>query len=225
MIRGETGQHPPRHAQEDEPSPEPAADRPFTPPVRPPLAEALSQTPAPPPSPVQPAPASLPAEPSPPPAPALPSGDAWARVLRAQGMPTVLRTVLTNLSPVSVDLAAGRVVLSGAARYADSARTRHGQIVDFCRRELGQTIEIIIQSDDAPPDESVASSNEPAHDPAAPVSDATNQADDQSAAPPPPAPASPRPAPMVPSQHPLVKEAMELFGARIVDIQNRRPSA
>jgi hypothetical protein len=146
-------------------------------------------------------------------------------------MPTVLRTVLTNLTPVSVDLAAGRITLSGASRYADSARGRHGQIVDVCRRELGQTIEIIIQSEDVPADEPASESAEPSvssgdsprpadQSPSA-ATDAESTADDAPGA----SPAPPRTPPMMPSQHPLVKEAMELFGARIVDVQHRRPSA
>jgi hypothetical protein len=161
-------------------------------------------------------------------------------VLRAQGIPTVLRTVLTYLRPVSVDVAGGRIVLSGAGRYVESARGRHGQIVEVCRRELGRAIEVVIQSDDPAmareAGEESGLGNPAVTDPAGVEAGADaagalrggagdSKVDNAASA-------EPRGAegtgatggtPMMPGDHPLVKEAMELFGARIVDVQHRRP--
>ena len=142
-------------------------------------------------------------------------GELWARILRAPDMPTVLRTILTNLRPVSYDGAAGRIVISGASRYADSARARMALVVDACRKVLGRSIEVVVQSDDVPGDESPA---EPGARAIATPPARPEGVQEQT-----PDPASEPPA--HPGQHPLVREAMELFGARIVDIQQRRPSA
>ncbi len=167
-----------------------------------------------------------PAAPAPLVARPLESGDAWARVLRAQGLPTVLRTLMTYLRPVSVDLTAGRIVLAGPGRYVESARGRHAQIVDVCRRELGRTIDVQIQSDDSQPSEDVAAASQAAKEEssvAEPGGD-VSQADETNAVDAPKSVPAARMSPMLPADHPLVKEAMELFGARIVDVQHRRPN-
>lgn len=169
-------------------------------------------------------------------------GDAWARVLRAQGIPTVLRTVLTYLRPVSVDVAGGRIVLAGAGRYVESARGRHGQIVEVCRRELGRAIEVVIQSDDQASEQGVGEVSEPGPGNRGVVDAADAGAGEETTGTRLIADEEPRivkaaggeprgaegagtagGAPIMPGDHPLVKEAMELFGARIVDVQHRRP--
>ena len=230
MIGGEVS--PPRAAPVDEPEPEPARATLSAPPVRS-IVEAFSTQAETPHSPRE-------AEQAPqlepvhqpdsvsktPPTVARPveSGDAWARVLRAQNVPTVLRTLLTYLRPLSVDLAAGRIVLSGSSRHVESARGRHAQIVEVCRRELGRAVEVLIQSDeestgggapeaDGAAEQAAAASDEDSGEELRAPSEETPRA------------AAPSSTPMMPSDHPLVKEAMELFGARIVDVQHRRPRA
>ena len=152
--------------------------------------------------------------------PAIGAGDAWARVLRAPGVPTVLRTLLTYLRPVVVDVDAGRIVLTGTAMHVESARGRHGQIVECCRRELGRAFDVVLEAEQEAPavDTEVGEAGEPE---AVEHGDETPLDAEQAAPPPPPA----RGPMTVPSQHPLVKEAMKLFGARIVDVQQRRPTA
>lgn len=159
------------------------------------------------------------------------AGEFWARVLRSPGVQTVLRTLMSYLRPVSIDLDGGRIVLAGAGRYAESARGRLGQLAEVCRRELGRPIEVVIQADGEMDDGNSedgaqdAASGQAAHGEAGHAEELgpdTETAPVQEA-PQPVAPA--RPPATVPSQHPLVKEAMELFGARIVDVQFRRPSA
>lgn len=174
-------------------------------------ATAVAEPVAPPPTVSQPAAAPRPpavAEPA-------PTGDLWARVLRGPGMTPVLRTILSNLRVLSVDAASGRVVIAGEAKYAESARSRQGLIVDALRRELGRAVELHVEADEPP-----AEAGEPEL-PAAPDVPA-NRAEGEALQAPPPAPAGP---PQALSEHPLIREAMELFGARIVDVKHRRPAA
>lgn len=144
-----------------------------------------------------------------------PTGDLWARVLRGPGMTPVLRTILSNMRVLSVDAASGRVVIAGEAKYAESARSRQGLIVDALRRELGRGVELLVEADEAP-----AEAGEPDL-PAAPDVPA-NRTEGEARPVPPSVPAGP---PQALSEHPLIREAMELFGARIVDVQHRRPTA
>lgn len=144
-----------------------------------------------------------------------PAGDLWARVLRGPGVTAVLRAVLSNLRVKSADAASGRVVIAGDAKYAESARSRHGMIVDALRRELGRGVELIIEAE---PSEAHVGG------PEAPVA-AESRAEGpvgEAASVPRPVPAGP---PTVISEHPLIREAMELFNARIVDVQHRRPAS
>lgn len=150
--------------------------------------------------------------------PAAGSGDLWARVLRGPGITSVLRTILSNLRVQSLDTAAGRVVLVGEAKYADSARARQMLIGDALRRELGRPVELVIQGlggeqGAGPAEAPDGQSGDP--EPAGSV-DAPLEVRMEKPAPPPPQ--------GLPSEHPLVREAMELFGARIVDVQHRRPA-
>ncbi len=194
------GEEPPRQAQVADEPPPPGPDREETPAPAPPPALPSPDVP-------QPMPGTGPID----------IGSLWARVLRAQGLPTVLRTLMTYLRPMTVDPAAGRVVLAGSLRHVESARGRQVHIVEVFRRELGRAVEVAYHVDDADPEaaeDPVAGPEEPASEP--------------SPRPEPPLAGTPaRPEPRVEpaqiSQHPLVKEAMELFGARIVDIQHRRP--
>jgi len=141
-------------------------------------------------------------------------GKVWARILRAPDMPTVLRTVLTNLRPISYDSAAGRLVLAGAPRYAESAISRMALVLAACRSVLGRQIEVVVDSDDPSDEVSPPVPNTPATGPDAGRSEGGHEV----------VPEQPAEPLAHPAQHPLVKEAIELFGARIVDIQHRRPS-
>lgn len=156
-------------------------------------------------------------------------GEFWARVLRGQDVPPVLRAVMTNLQPVSIDLEVGRIVLAGAGRYAESGRVRLSQIAEACRRELGRPAEVLIQNldqgeGDGPADSAIDPSAAAVPGPGETAEGPVEAAADGNR-PVAPATVSVATPPMMPSQHPLVKEAMELFGARIVDVQYRRPSA
>ncbi len=144
-----------------------------------------------------------------------PTGDLWARVLRGPGMTQVLRTILSNLRVRSVDAASGRVVIAGEAKYAESARSRQALIVDALRRELGRAVELHVEAD------------EPSAEPGEPDLPASEVPADRAEGEPRPSspPAVPAGPPQALSEHPLIREAMELFGARIVDVQHRRPAA
>lgn len=144
-----------------------------------------------------------------------PTGDLWARVLRGPGVTAVLRTILSNLRVKSVDAASGRVVIVGDAKYAESARSRQGMIVDALRRELGRGVELLIEADTSDTDDGVPEA-------AASEEVPTDRPDGRSAPVQPPVAPGP---PQTLSEHPLIREAMELFGARIVDVQHRRPAA
>lgn len=191
-----------------EPTPEPEPET-VRPPVRATRPEAeLIEPPSPRPSPAPAAADQL----------AAGSGDVWARVLRGPGITSVLRTILSNLRVQSLDAASGRVVLIGEAKYADSARARQTLIADALRRELGRQVELTIQgiggeSEAGPVDaaDGHAGEGESGGSVDAPRE---NRLDN-----PPPFPPQ-----GLPSEHPLVREAMELFGARIVDVQHRRPA-
>ncbi|MBX3401804.1 MAG: hypothetical protein KF699_00170 [Phycisphaeraceae bacterium] len=144
-----------------------------------------------------------------------PTGDLWARVLRGPGVTAVLRTILSNLRVKSADAASGRVVIVGEAKYAESARSRQGMIVDALRREIGRGVELIIEAE-------VSDTADDVPEAQAAVEAPTDRPEGGPDSAQPAAPASP---PQTFSEHPLIREAMELFGARIVDVQHRRPAA
>lgn len=145
------------------------------------------------------------------PLPQTPAGLAplWSRVIRAEGISPLLRAVLINSTLESLD--SGRATVVCSARYAADAEKRwRGSITELLSRESGAAIDLTICSADG----AVV-----ATPPAAPAEDAAPQSDSSPA----PAPAPSRPGvPSNAADHPLVKQAIELFGGRIVDIQPRR---
>jgi hypothetical protein len=136
-------------------------------------------------------------------------------VIRAENLSPLLRAVLINSTLESLEGGKAIVVCSG--RYAADAEKRwRASITELLSREAGTAVELIIRSAEGTP--------APAEAPPAGTPDAADAAE----------PAAPRPQPApgpgrAPAQalnnaaeHPLVKQALELFGGRIVDIQPRR---
>ncbi len=147
------------------------------------------------------------------PLPSTPAGLAplWSRVIRAENISPLLRAVLINSTLESLET--GRATLVCSARYAADAQKKwRGSITELLSREAGTPIDLTILSTDG----AVVTL------PAAPA------ADSASAPPPNPSSSTPSPAPSRPgapnnaADHPLVKQALELFGGRIVDIQPRK---
>lgn len=143
----------------------------------------------------------------------------WTRVIRAEDLSPLLRAVLINSTLESLEGGRATVVCSG--RYAADAQKKwRASITELLSREAGTAIELTIRSADG------AAAMVEAPVAAASEAEATM---DAASVPIPPRPASvPSPARM-PAQslnnaadHPLVKQALELFGGRIVDIQPRR---
>lgn len=150
--------------------------------------------------------------------PAVGSGDLWARVLRGPGITSVLRTILSNLRVQSLDAASGRVVLVGEAKYAESATARQTLIADALRRELGRPVELVIQGVGGESEAGPVNAPDGHAGEGESASSVETQREDRVDNP------APSPPQGLPSEHPLVREAMELFGARIVDVQHRRPA-
>jgi hypothetical protein len=139
----------------------------------------------------------------------------WSKVIRAEGISALLRAVLINSTLESLE--GGRATIVCAGRYAADAQKKwRGSIVELLSRESGAPIELTIQSTDG----GVIQTPSPA---AAEPADASspNSPTSQTPTSAPPAPSRPG-APNSAAEHPLVKQALELFGGRIVDIQPRR---
>lgn len=147
----------------------------------------------------------------------------WSRIIRAEGVSPLLRAVLINSTLESLE--GGRATIVSTARYAADAEKRwRGSIIELLTRESGASapIELTIRSTDGaivntPPTPSTPS-------PIAAGGSPPGSHGEPSAA---PTPAPSRPGALAASvnnaaDHPLVKQALELFGGRIVDIQPRR---
>jgi hypothetical protein len=140
----------------------------------------------------------------------------WSRIIRTPGLSPILRAILTNSSLTSLE--GGKATIVCTPKFASGAPKWTTQMADLISREHGAKVEIIIRA--AADGESIA----PRAADAPPASDgspdATSDADS------PPASSSDSPAPRTggsqPTDHPLVKQALEVFGGRIVDVQPRR---
>lgn len=138
----------------------------------------------------------------------------WSRVVQS-GMTQspVLRTVLMNTILVSFSADGGvrRAVLCVNERFASGAIKQRERITELFQRECGGPVEVEFQDTNA---RAAGKGTPAATDP---------EADAQGgggAAPPHAAPA--RPDAVQIGEHPLVKHALEVFGAKIVDVQQRR---
>jgi hypothetical protein len=149
----------------------------------------------------------------------------WSNVVHAgMAQSPVLRTVLMNTMLVSftTDGGARRATLCCSERFANGAAKQRDRIAELFQRECGGPVEIIFQ------DTLAAQANSTGTQPAAPLtntaaadanaaSDTASPATDIN-----PRPLPPRAAPTQISDHPLVKHALEVFSAKIVDVQPRR---
>ena len=135
----------------------------------------------------------------------------WSRVIRSASASPVMRAILMNSTLASVENGVATII--APPRYASGAPKFLAQISDLLTREHGSPLQALVRS---------ADTSEPID--AAPTDTApTDIAHDPIAQQPP----APRPTPSnLPNaaNHPLVKQALELFGGRIVDVQPRKPT-
>jgi len=130
----------------------------------------------------------------------------WTRVIRSPGLHPVLRAILTNSSLAS--LVGGKATIVCGPRFAAGAPKWAGNIAELLAKEAGAPVEVIVRG---------AAASEPS---------ATGEVEPRSVGAVDPAPQATSPAPRVnivqATEHPLVKQALELFGGRVVDVQPRK---
>lgn len=137
----------------------------------------------------------------------------WSKVIRSPGISPILKAILTNSSLTSID--GGKATVVSTPKYATGAPKWLTQITELITREHGTKVEVILRA---------AAGNEPISEvaPDSPASaDATASDSDASSTPRSHTPAT---GSIQPTEHPLVKQALEVFGGRIVDVQQRRRS-
>lgn len=216
----EVTESPPQHA----PPPERTSLRPNAPRPSAPVVPALM---------AEPKPDALPVPPDAPPAPAAPRAAAtavgvsaeaaavWSKVVQVcvQHHP-LLRALVTNSMLVSLE--GEKALLSCAERFALSAPKWREKLSEVFTRERGATTAVEFEVPGAPPE----SAGTEGGGEAGAASDSTAQSAGAQASTGAAAsftrPAMPGPGAV---EHPLVKQAIELFGARVVDVQPplRRP--
>lgn len=133
----------------------------------------------------------------------------WSRVVRSAGASSpILRAVLTNATLETVD--GDAAVVTCASRFLPGARKLQGAIAQALSRELGREMRVDLRSSDAEEAPSLAA----ALDAATPEADAHARTSAE--------PAS-RPSfnPNLAVEQALVKQAIELFGARVVEVKPR----
>lgn len=156
---------------------------------------------------------------------------AWARVVRASSTQPTTRAILTNLEPVGAD--ESRLMLRGEERYTGPARSRLAALAELLHKELGRRLEItLVEAGDgqtfAAPPAAAPSARLPQ---APPVSQPQTEPEngtysdnaphpDAPAAVDPAQPSDPQPSTLA-ANHPIVRQTIELFGARIVSVQPR----
>jgi hypothetical protein len=128
-------------------------------------------------------------------------------------MSPILRAILTNSSLVSLE--AGKASVVCAPKFAAGAPKWSSQIAELVAREHGSPVEVTVRA---------AGSGETIEAPAPDVSPNAPSADGTEAAPgaAPHAASTSRVNVVQAAEHPLIKQALELFGGRVVDVQPRR---
>lgn len=135
----------------------------------------------------------------------------WSKVIRSPGISPILKAILTNSSLTSLD--GGKATVVSTPKFATGAPKWITHITELISHAHGTKVEVLLLA---------AAGNEPITQPA-PEDSASSNADptDPDA---PPIPRSPPPSTgtFQPTDHPLVKQALEVFGGRIVDVQPRK---
>ena len=145
----------------------------------------------------------------------------WSKVVRTAGATSpILRAVLTNASLESVK--GDSAVVACAPRFMAGARKMQGAIAEALSRELGRVVSVDLREVGEAGGEVLTGARQSS------AGEAPGAVGGAAASPEAPAtPASAEAAPKAvfnPNQaleHALVKQAMELFGARVVDVKPR----
>lgn len=133
----------------------------------------------------------------------------WQSVARAAAeLGPVLRGVVTNCTLLRA--ASGKIVLDCPDRLRTAALKQAAKLGELFSREMGAAVVVEIYDPEA------AAAKEAAGDEGGDALEA-GEASEPAAV---PTPA--RPDPVMATEHPLVKQAVELFQARVVDVQPRR---
>lgn len=165
--------------------------------------------------------------------PSTPDQSVWARVVRACGQTNpILRAILTNSTLLGLEN--GSALLTCSERFAVGAKKHQAAIAQAFERELGRPIVVEFRdalgvpaagatggnSETAPGSatDGVSSDSPTSQEgqPATAAGGATEDAGPQAKAP------VRNFNSNTAAEHPLVKQAMELFGAKIVDVQPRK---
>lgn len=140
----------------------------------------------------------------------------WSKVIRSPGISPILKAILTNSSLTSLD--GDKATVVSTPKYATGALKWITHITDLISREHGSKVEVILRAaaggESIPPRADDASTGS---------SSSADSSSDPDASP------APRSQPLSsgtsqPMDNPLVKHALEVFGGRIVDVQQRRRS-
>jgi hypothetical protein len=140
----------------------------------------------------------------------------WSKVIRSPGISPILKAILTNSSLVSLD--SGKAIVVSTPKYATGAPKWITQITDLISREHGSKVEVALRA--AAGGESISPRADDASIGSPSSADSSSNADFSTA------PRSQQHASGTsqPMDNPLVKHALEVFGGRIVDVQQRRRS-
>lgn len=144
----------------------------------------------------------------------------WSKVVRHAGASSpIMRAVLTNASLESVE--GDAAVVTCSARFIAGARKMQGAIAEALSRELGREVKLDLrevgesgQRGETPDGEGAVRQGASAEESAAP---AGQVAPSERAEETPKAVFNPN----IAMENALVKQAMELFGARVVDVRPR----
>ncbi len=140
----------------------------------------------------------------------------WSKVIRSPGISPILKAILTNSSLTFLD--AGKATVVSTPKYATGAPKWITQITDLISREHGSKVEVTLRA--AAGSESIA----PRADDASTANSASADSSSDADASPAPRSQPPSSGTSQPMDNPLVKHALEVFGGRIVDVQQRRRS-
>lgn len=136
----------------------------------------------------------------------------WSKVIRSPGISPILKAILTNSSLTSLD--GGKATVVSTPKFATGAPKWIAQITELISHAYGAKVEVVLRA--------AAAGSEPITQPAPDDSASSDAAAGDTDAPAMPRSQPPSTGSFQPTEHPLVKQALEVFGGRIVDVQPRR---
>lgn len=141
----------------------------------------------------------------------------WAKIVRSPVSSPIIRAILTNSSLAEFKPSEGLATISCTARYAAGAKARIGEIAVIFEKEVGRRFTITIHE----PGEAASAGATAAEAPAAPPVAAATVPGAEPATEATPRPSTPPPPAFNAAEDPLIRQALELFSARIVSVQPR----